>query len=177
MRPSLGHFNQPSPKARGEGSLACPNLYLFGPALSHQLEPTTGVSRTCPDPNTQSQITLPTSPRRAPQELDFDSPTNRPLASAGPVQALSDIIPANSHCSPLRDAFIPGLLTKKLKPQTVKRARGGGRWFSLSGQGRHWGGTFPKKPRICGKRKRSHVSGPCGWRGAVAAALGDGAVV
>lgn len=176
MRPSLWYFNQPSSKARGEGRLACPSLYLFGPALSHQLEPTMGVSRTCPDPNTQSQITLPTSPRRAPQELDYDSPTNS-WRLPGPVQALSDIIPASSHCSPLRGAFIPGLLTKKLKPQTVKRALGGGRWFSLSGQGRHWGGTFPKKPRICAKRERSHVCGPCGWRGAVAAASGHGAVV
>lgn len=115
MRPSLWYFNQPSSKARGEGRLACPSLYLFGPALSHQLEPTMGVSRTCPDPNTQSQITLPTSPRRAPQELDYDSPTNRRLASARPCASPQRHHPSQFSLQPSEGCLYTRVADKETK--------------------------------------------------------------
>lgn len=97
--------------------LACLGLHLFSKAPARQLEPAMGIDSICPDLSTQSQITLPGSPQKAPQELSpQDSPTNGCFGSAGACAGPSDIVPASSSYSALRRGVIPALQAKKLKP-------------------------------------------------------------
>lgn len=73
--------------------------------------------------------------------------------SAGAHARPRDTVLARSCYSPLTGGGgsgwgFPALQTKKLKPWTGQESQRRGRWFSLGGQGRHWGGTFPKTPRV-----------------------------
>lgn len=142
-------------------------LYPLSLALGSQLEPIIGIS------STPSQVILPRSPRKPLRSsVNMAAPGLGPCGLPGPVQALQ-----RHHWSQFSRPPYPCFADEGVKTLEWSREPAEGTTMLSEGSGRHWGGTFTKKPRMRAQRGKGPWLGALGQGGELSQQLGDGAAV